>query len=138
MSHPIDDFLVRWHRFVAERDATLLAPLLAPDVSLASPPHWKPFEGPQLVAFLLDRIVHTIEDFRYRREWRDGRELALEFTGRVGETGLQGIDLIHLDERARLRSLDVLMRPKAGIEALERVIAPQMIAFLAQRRQASA
>ena len=138
MTDPVDDFLTRWHRFVADRDAAILAPLLAPDVSLASPPHQAKFEGPELVLHLLDLIVHTIEDFRYRRQWRDGREIALEFTGRVGECELQGIDLIHLDAQARLGSLDVLMRPKSAIEALERIIAPQMIAYLARRRQASA
>jgi hypothetical protein len=137
MADPVDSFLAQWHRFVAERDTDILAPLLADDVSLGAPPHWARLEGRAAVHYLLDRIVHTIDDFAYHRQWRDGRELALEFTGRVGQRQLQGIDLISLDEGGGLVRLDVLMRPKNAIEALEEVIAPQMIAFLAKQRRAA-
>ena len=137
MTDPVDQFLSEWHRFVAMRDPGILAPLLADDVTLGAPPHWAKLEGHEIVRYLLDLIVRTIGDFTYHRQWRDGRELALEFTGRVGEHELQGIDLISLDEGGRMRSLDVLMRPKSAIEALETIIAPQMMSFLAKRREES-
>lgn len=135
MPDPVERFLSDWHRFVAQRDPALLTPLLAEDVSLGAPPHWTKLQGREIVHHLLCLILQTIEGFSYQRQWRDGREIALEFTGRVGKLELQGIDLISLDEQQRVRSLDVLMRPRASIEALERVIAPQMMAFLAAQNE---
>ena len=86
---------------------------------------------------LLSLIVRTIDEFTYHREWRDGAELALEFTGRVGELHVQGIDLITLDEQGRVSNIDVLMRPLNTVEALRDVIAPQMLAFLSQKSESA-
>jgi hypothetical protein len=127
-------FLDRWHRIVRERDIPALAPLLAPGIELGAPPHWEPFRGPALCQHLLGLILETIEGFHYHREWVDGRELALEFTGQVGELKLQGIDLITLDADGRILRLDVLMRPVNAVHALIAVVAPQMAAFLAGHR----
>jgi hypothetical protein len=137
VSAPADRFLPEWHRVVAERDVAALAALLAPDVTLGAPPYWNRLAGRDLVQHLLGLIVHTIEAFTYHREWRDGRELALEFRGRVGDVELQGIDLITLDAGGRIQSLDVLMRPLNGIEALRDRIAPRMAEYLAQRAAAA-
>jgi hypothetical protein len=130
---PEDRFLPEWHRIVAERDLAALAGVLAADVTLGAPPYWKKLAGRELVQHLLGLIVGTIEGFTYHREWRDGRELALEFRGHVGGTELQGIDLISLDAEGKIRNLDVLMRPVNGIEALRDRIAPRMAEYLARR-----
>jgi hypothetical protein len=133
MSADAAAFLERWHGIVARRDLDALAGVLAEDIALGAPPYWSPLEGRELVSHLLGLIVTTIEDFRYRREWVSGSELALEFTGRVGDLELQGIDLISLDASGRIRRLEVPMRPLNAILALRERIAPQMAAFLAQQ-----
>lgn len=130
-------FLSEWHRIVTERDVAALGTVLAPDVTLGAPPYWSKLGGSELVQHLLGLIVHTIEGFTYHREWTQGRELALEFRGRVGEIELQGIDLITLDEEGRIRNLDVLMRPVNGIVALRDRIAPRMAEYLAKRGAAT-
>jgi hypothetical protein len=130
---PGDRFLPEWHRIVAERDVPALGAVLAPDVTLGAPPYWSKLAGRDLVQHLLGLIVHTVEGFTYHREWRDGRELALEFRGRVGEIELQGIDLVTLDAEERIQNLDVLMRPLNGIVALRDRIAPRMAEYLAKR-----
>ena len=134
-------FLDEWHRIVAQRDLQALGSVLAEDVSLGAPPYWGRLRGREIVHHLLVLIVNTIDGFTYHREWLKGRELALEFTGRVGELELQGIDLISLDERFRLQSLDVMIRPINAVLALREAIAPRMATFLAElaeRGQASA
>jgi hypothetical protein len=136
VSAPEDRFLREWHRIVAERDVAALGAVLAADVTLGAPPYWNKLAGRELVQHLLGLIVHTIEHFTYHREWTQGRELALEFRGRVGETELQGIDLITLDAEGRIQNLDVLMRPVNGIVALRDRIAPRMAEYLAQRSSA--
>ena len=133
MVSPEERFLPEWHRIVAERDVAALGAMLAADVTLGAPPYWNELAGRDLVQHLLGLIVRTIEDFRYQREWSQGRELALEFRGRVGERELQGIDLITLNPEGRIQNLDVLMRPINAIAALRDRIAPQMAEYLAKR-----
>ena len=133
MSEQVDQFLKEWHRIVSEKDVAGLAGVLAEDVSIGAPPYWQKLQGRELVQHLLGLIVHTIEDFTYHRQWREGDELALEFTGHVGELELQGIDLITLDGQGRIGNLDVLMRPVSAVIALRETIAPQMAEFLSQR-----
>jgi len=133
MPDSADAFLTEWHRIVAERDLVALETVLAEDIAIGAPPYWEKLRGRPLVHYLLGRIVHTIEDFTYQREWQDGNELALEFSGHVGDHQLQGIDLITLNERGVIQNLDVLMRPVNAVLSLREVIAPQMAAFLAEQ-----
>jgi hypothetical protein len=133
MPDATDRFLEIWHRVVASRDLEGLAPLLAPDVSLGAPPYWQRLEGEALVRFLLGLILETLEGFTYHRQWRDGAELALEFTGKVDGLDLQGIDLITLDASGRIARIDVLMRPVNAVQALIATVAPRMQAHLAAR-----
>ena len=133
MTAPVDEFLVKWHRIVAERDLPALPAVLAKDVSIGAPPYWEKIDGRDLVGHLLGLIVHTIEGFTYHREWRDGPEFALEFRGRVGDIELQGIDLITVNDRGEVQNLDVMIRPLNAVVALRETIAPKMAAFLAER-----
>ncbi|MEE8166621.1 MAG: hypothetical protein V3T64_13715 [Myxococcota bacterium] len=125
------EFLTHWHRIVSEKDLDALSRILADDVSIGAPPYWARMQGRDLVHHLLGLIVNTIEGFTYRREWQKGSELALEFTGRIGECELQGMDLISLDDRGLIQNLDVLIRPANAIDLLRETIAPQMASFLA-------
>ena len=136
MAADLELFLDRWHRIVAEQDVDSLGDVLCDDVTLGSPPYWPRLEGSEVVRHLLGIVIRTIENFTYQREWRKGSELALEFTGHVGEIELQGVDLISLDESGRVRNLDVVMRPLNAISALQKVIAPQMASFLQGRQSA--
>ena len=126
-------FLERWHPIVRERDVPALATVLAPGIELGAPPYWERLRGAPVCHHLLGLILETIEGFRYHREWIDGRELALEFTGRVGELDLQGVDLITLDTEGHILRLDVVIRPVNSVNALIAAIAPQMAAFLAKQ-----
>jgi len=131
-SKEVQEFLVEWHRVVREKDTVAIAALLEDDISLGAPPYWAKLQGKALVSHLLGLILETIEGFEYHREWINGRQLALEFTGVVDGKQLQGIDLLSLSENHRVASLDVLMRPLNGIKALREAIAPKMQAFLSQ------
>jgi hypothetical protein len=126
------DFLTEWHRIVAERDLEALREVLIEDVSIGAPPYWNRIEGRDVVHHLLGLVVSTIEGFSYHREWVEGRELALEFTGSVADRELQGIDLISLDGDHRLCRIDVLMRPVGSVVALREAIAPQMAEYLSR------
>ena len=129
-------FLPAWHRIVRDRDLEALGGVLAPDVTLGAPPDWTKLSGDKVVRHLLGLVIETIHGFTYHREWREGVELALEFTGRVGDLDLQGIDLISLDASNRIRNIDVLMRPVNAVIALQKAIAPRMATFLSEAQAA--
>jgi hypothetical protein len=130
MSTDAQKFLKQWHRIAAERDIAAIEDLLAEGVSLGAPPYWTKLQGCRLVNHLLGLILQTIEGFTYHREWADGAELALEFTGRVGDMDVQGIDLISLDDENKVRNVDVMIRPVNAVIALQKIISPKMEAFL--------
>ena len=130
MAADIDTFLERWHAIVATKDLDGLRRILADDVRLGAPPYWSKLEGVDLVCHLLGLVITTIEGFTYHREWRSEDGVALEFTGRVGEQELQGVDLIALNADGKVTSLDVPMRPVNSVVALQKAIAPRMEAYL--------
>jgi len=132
------DFLKEWHRLVAEKDLGALHSVLVDDVSIGAPPYWNRLEGRDLVHHLLGQVISSIDDFTYHRQWEQGSELALEFTGKVNDLDLQGIDLITLDGELRVAKLDVLMRPVNAVIELRGIIAPRMAEFLAARAEAGA
>lgn len=126
----VDGFLTEWHRLVREKDTAAIPAMLAENVAIGPPPYWNRLEGKDAVAFLLGVILSTIEDFTYRREWRNGAELALEFSGNVEGKPLQGIDLITLDSEGRVSKIDVPMRPVGTINVLIEKVTPQMMNYL--------
>jgi hypothetical protein len=130
MAADAESFLQVWHRIVEKRDAAALADVLAENVTLGAPPYWTRLEGREIVQRLLGIIIETIDGFTYHREWLDGAELALEFTGRVGDTELQGIDLISLDAENRVQNLDVMIRPMNALEELRDRVGARMRAPL--------
>jgi hypothetical protein len=112
------DALERWHEFVATGDASLLADVLADDVEFHSPAYWKARRGPLEAMIVLGAVATVFEDFRYEREWIDGRDWALEFAARIGDLQLKGVDLIRLDEGRCIARLEVMVRPPNAIAAL--------------------
>jgi hypothetical protein len=132
MDHPeVDRFLDEWHRIIREQDIAAIVEILADDVEIGAPPYWNKLEGKELVGHLLGLILETIEEFTYHRQWRSGRELALEFTGVVDGHQLQGVDLITVNEEGLLAKIDVPMRPLGTIEHLRDKIGPKMQKYLA-------
>lgn len=130
MAADAEAFLRNWHRIVKARDLEALGAVLAEDVTLGAPPYWTKLEGRPIVQHLLGIIISTIDGFTYHREWWRGAELALEFSGHVGDLQLQGVDLISLDDHGRVRNLDVPMRPVNAVTQLQKLVAPKMAAYL--------
>ena len=79
--------------------------------------------------------------FKYGRQWLsdDGREWALEFSATIeGATvGIDGIDLVSLDEQGKMRDFTVLARPPNGVAALKdammRKVPLKMASYKARR-----
>jgi len=107
-----------WRRFIAGRDPALLESLLADEVVFSAPTYWKPRTGKVTVMIVLMAVTEVLEDFTYHREWIDERDWALEFSARVGDLDLKGIDLVSLDGAGKISGLEVLIRPPNAVAAL--------------------
>src|SRR2546421_3889923 len=89
--------LARWHECVANSEMTALDELLADNVVFRSPFLWKPKGGREVLKIVLSTAAQVFQDFTYHRELSDGTSYALEFSARVGEFSLKGVDLIRFN-----------------------------------------
>jgi len=135
MHEGAQNFLRLWQSVVDDRDAKGIEQLLADDISMGAPPYWNRIDGKETVGYLLGIISETIVNFTYHRTWVDERELALEFTGQVGDCELQGIDLITIDDTGLITRLDVMIRPENALAALRECVAPRMLEFFERRNE---
>ncbi len=111
-------FLERWHAAVSTRDAHAVRALLAPDVVFRSPVAHTPYRGQDTVTFLLGNVVQVFQDFTYHREFIAGDSVTLEFSARVGDLDLKGVDVIKLDDMGRIADFEVMIRPASALMAL--------------------
>lgn len=124
--------LQRWHRMIEARDLSPLPELLHSQAVFRSPMAYKPYESAAVVNLILSTVVRVFEDFAYHRELTsaDGLNVVLEFSARVGDRQLKGIDLIRFDESGLITDFEVMVRPMSGLQALgdemARRLAPQL------------
>ena len=115
--------LDRWHHIVFERNLQELQAMLAEEVVFRSPFLWKPYNGRQAAWLILSTVSEVFQDFAYHRELIDGNDWALEFSAKVGDLSLKGIDLIRLDDNGLIVEFEVFIRPANGLQALGEAMA---------------
>lgn len=125
-------FLTAWHAAVAARDAPALSAIIADNCELHSPVVWKPKQGRDIVVHILGCVIATVDNFAYRRDWIDGDEILLEFTGDVAGKSLVGFDKITLDADGRMARIEVLIRPLNTLIEFAQIMGPQVTAFEAK------
>ncbi|MFJ3486857.1 nuclear transport factor 2 family protein [Pseudomonas sp. NPDC090202] len=130
--------LQRWHAMVAAADLSTLPGLLAPNVVFRSPMAHSPYPGAPVVATILGTVLQVFEDFRYHRELAtdDGLNVVLEFSARVGDKALKGIDMIRFDEHGKIVEFEVMVRPLSGLQALGEEMGRRLAPYLAAHKGA--
>jgi hypothetical protein len=124
-----------WHQMIAAGDLSRLPELLHPQAVFRSPMAFTPYESAAAVNLILNTVVRVFEDFAYQRELAstDGTDVVLEFSARVGDRQLKGIDMIRFDETGLITDFEVMIRPMSGLQALGeemgRRLAPQLAAM---------
>ena len=112
--------LEKWHEMVQAGNLSDLNDLLADEVVFRSPVAYKPYEGKQVVFFILTNVIQVFEDFTYHREFytEDGENVVLEFSANVSGKSLKGIDMIRFNEQGKIIDFEVMIRPMSGLAAL--------------------
>ncbi|MBS7690079.1 nuclear transport factor 2 family protein [Pseudomonas lalucatii] len=129
------DTLRRWHQLLAAQQLSQLPELLHPQAVFRSPMAFKPYAGAPLVTLILDTVSRVFVDFVYQRELAsaDGLSVVLEFSAKVGDRELKGIDLIRFDEQGRIVEFEVMIRPMSGLQALGEEMARRLAPLLAAK-----
>jgi hypothetical protein len=124
--------LAAWHRMVDAGDLSEVASLCTPDAVFRSPVAFAPYEGAPLVAQFLQQAMLVFEEFAYHRTFYAGdHSVVLEFSARVGDKTLRGIDMIRFDAGGRITEFEVMVRPASGLQALGAAMARRMGPILA-------
>jgi len=118
MNPAIESSLSCWHAIIASGDTRRLRSLLAPDCVFRSPVAYQPYRGADRMELVLSTAAAVFEDFKYHRRFVDGNDVALEFSARIGETELKGIDLIRFSDDGLITEFEVMVRPASGLQAL--------------------
>lgn len=128
--------LKRWHAMLAAGDLKTLPELLAPDAVFRSPMAHTPYPGAPVVSMILNTVFNVFEDFAYHRELAsaDGQSVVLEFSARVGDKQLKGIDLIRFNEQGQIIEFEVMIRPLSGLQALGEEMGRRLAPYLANAK----
>lgn len=125
--------LARWHAMIAGNDFTGLMDMTRPDVIFRSPAVYKPYHTAPVLNLILNTVMGVFQDFTYHREFasQDGLNVVLEFSARVGDRELKGIDMIRFDSEGRIAEFEVMIRPLSGLQALAAEMGARIGAVLA-------
>jgi hypothetical protein len=126
--------LARWHDMVAAKDMSGLGEMVHAEATFRSPMAFKPYQSAQAVTLIISTVMTVFEDFAYHRELvsEDGLSVVLEFSARVGERSLKGIDLIAFDADGLIIDFEVMVRPLNGLQALGAEMGARLVAVLPQ------
>lgn len=124
--------LAKWHDMVARADVSDLRSIVHPDATFRSPIAFKAYHSADALILAIGTVVTVFQDFAYHREaaTADGLNVVLEFSARVGDKGLKGIDFIRFDENGLITDFEVMMRPMNGVQALAAEMGARLGALL--------
>ncbi|MDR2249309.1 nuclear transport factor 2 family protein [Acinetobacter sp.] len=126
--------LEKWHHMIQAGNLSDLNDLLADEVVFRSPVAYKPYEGKQVVFFILTNVIQVFENFIYHREFytEDGENVVLEFSANVSGKSLKGIDMIRFNEQGKIIDFEVMIRPMSGLAALAEQMGARITQFKPQ------
>lgn len=109
-----------WHDMIARKDLSEVAQIAHPEAVFRSPMAVHPYRPAAALVMALQTVVTILEDFAYHRQFAtsDGLSVVLEFSARVGDKQLKGIDMVRFDEQGLIVEFEVMIRPLNALQAL--------------------
>lgn len=120
--------LEKWHQCIGKGNMNLLEEILADDVVFHSPVVWKPQAGKQITKFYLmaaDQVIGG-SHFAYAKEIVDKDQACLEFTSQIGDTIINGVDIISWNEEGKITEFKVMVRPLQAVNAIWKAMQEMM------------
>jgi hypothetical protein len=120
--------LERWHRMVSINGLGRVGELMHSDIVFRSPAVFKPYHGATAASLILNSVAQVFEDFVYHRQMpsSDGLSITLEFTARIGDKSLKGVDIIRFNADGLIKEFEVLIRPLNALQTLTEIVADKL------------
>jgi len=117
-----------WHTIVATKDVGALDALLAEDVTFHSPVVHTPQRGRAITKMYLTAAVTVFGNasFRYVREVVGANLAVLEFVTDIGDTHVNGVDMIEWNAAGQITDFKVMIRPLRAIQLIHQLMAAQL------------
>jgi hypothetical protein len=117
---PVAASLQRWHEFVRRGDMRELHTIVHPEAIFRSPMAFAPYRPAAALILVIGTVMTVFEDFQYHREFASGDALSvvLEFSARIAEKSLKGVDIIRFDADGRIVEFEVMVRPFSALQLL--------------------
>jgi hypothetical protein len=123
----VSDTLAQWHQMLEKHDLTALPGLIDPAAIFRSPMAYSPYAGAAKVNFILQTVFGVFEDFQYHRQFASGaHDVVLEFSARIGDKQLKGIDMIRFNAEGKIVDFEVMIRPASGLMALGEIMGKKL------------
>jgi len=124
--------LTKWHDMVAAQDLEALHAITHPEAVFRSPVAHKTYHSAEAVVLAVSTAASVFSDFTYHREaaTADGLSVVLEFSAKVGDRSVKGIDFIRFDEDGQIVDFEVMMRPLSGVQAMAEEMGRRLGALL--------
>jgi hypothetical protein len=111
--------LARFCEILHSRDPAGLRELVHETAAFFSPYTPEPYPGGDVVTTFLRGSLLIFEPFEIQREFvLDAMQAGLQFEACIGEQPLRGVYLIAFAEDGTISRFEVMVRPAAGLEAL--------------------
>ena len=89
--------------------------LLTEDVIFRNPASIESYRGKETMVAILGAAFSAMEDFRYLRHFSSSTGYVLEFSARVGDVEIFGVDLVEFNLEGKITDFIVMMRPSEFI-----------------------
>ena len=124
--------LAKWHDMVTAQDLGGLRAITHPEAVFRSPVAHKANHSAEAVVLAVSTAASVFSDFAYHREaaTADGLSVVLEFSAKVADKSVKGIDFIRFDEDGLIVDFEVMMRPLSGVQAMAEEMGQRLGAIL--------
>lgn len=124
----IEKSLDIWHDILERNAMEELDPILSDKIVFRSPVAHTPYPGRAAIKLVLKNVNTVFKDFTYHRGFftEDKRSVVLEFSARIDDKELKGIDMLKFDADGLIEEFEVMVRPMSGLQALARHMGEKM------------
>ena len=132
VTHPA---LQKWCSLLEHHDDAVLSEILADDVVFLSPVVHTPQLGKKITHAYLTAANQVLNSghFEYRRVFETEHGAVLEFDAKIGDTLVNGIDIISWNEAGLISEFKVMVRPLQAMQALHAAMGEELNKLYGQR-----
>lgn len=120
--------LEEWQRIITQGDWAKLPDLLTDDIAYYNPAQHEPYRGKDALVGTLQLVFNVFESFRYHRRFSSADGHVLEFSARVGDKPIFGVDIMRFNDAGKLMELIVMLRPVDVVARLGQEISIRLAA----------